>query len=61
VESVAGILAALESHPVAIAAAILICAIAARVLGRAALYASMVVLIILVGAFWTEEFLGWMD
>ena len=50
-ESVAGILAALKSHPVAIAAAILICAIAARVLGRAALYASMVVLIILVGAF----------
>jgi hypothetical protein len=61
VESVAGILAALKPHPVAIAAAILICAIAARVLGRAALYASMVVLIILVGAFWTEEFLGWMD
>lgn len=60
-ESVAGILAALKSHPVAIAAAILICAITARVLGRAALYASMVVLIILVGAFWTEEFLGWMD
>ena len=46
---------------VGIAAVILICAIAARVLGRAALYASMVVLIILVGAFWTEEFLGWMD
>ena len=60
-ESVAGILAALKSHAVAIAAAILICVIAARVLGRAALYASMVVLIILVGAFWTEEFLGWMD
>lgn len=60
-ESVAGILAALKSHPVAIAAAILICAIAARVRGRVALYASMVVLIILVGAFWTEEFLGWMD
>ena len=58
-ESVAGILTALKSHPVAIAAAILICAITARVLGRAALYASM--LIILVGAFWTEEFLGWMD
>ena len=60
-ESVAGILAALKSHPVAIAAAILICSIAARVIGRLALYASMVVLIILVGAFWTEEFLGWMD
>ena len=60
-ESVAGILAALKSHPVAIAAAILICAIAARVLGRAALCASMIVLIILVRAFWTEEFLGWMD
>jgi len=61
VESVAGILAALKLHPVAIAAGILICAFAARVLGRAALYASMVVLIILVGAFWTEDFLGWMD
>ena len=60
-ENVAGILAALKSHPVAIAAAIVICAIAARVLGRAALCASMIVLIILVGAFWTEEFLGWMD
>lgn len=60
-ESVAGILTALKSHLVAIAAAILICAIAARVLGRGALYASVVVLIILVGAFWTEEFLGWMD
>ena len=60
-ESVAGILAALKSHPVAIAAAILICAIAARVIGRVPLYAFMVVLIILVGAFSTEEFLGWMD
>ena len=47
--------------PVAIAAAILICSIAARVIGRAALYAFRVVLMILVGAFWTKEFLAWMD
>ena len=60
-ESVADMLAALKSHPVVIAAAILSCAIAARVFGRAALYTSMVVLIILVGAFWAEEFLGLMD
>jgi hypothetical protein len=46
---------------VAIAAAILICSIAARVIGRAALYAFRVVLMILVGAFWTKEFLAWMD
>ena len=57
-ESVAGMLAALKSHPVAIAAAILICAIAVRILGRAALYAFLMPLIILVGAFRTEEFYG---
>lgn len=60
-ESVAGILTALKSHPVAIAAAILICSITARVLGRVPLYTFMVLLIIFVGAFSTEEFLGWMD
>jgi hypothetical protein len=58
----ADILAALKGHPVAIAAAaILILAIASRVISRIALYALMVALIVAVGAFWAEEVSGLLE
>jgi len=60
-EGFADILAALKDHPVAIAAAILILAVASRVIGRIALYALMVALIVAVGAFWAEEVSGLLE
>lgn len=54
-------LAALKDHPVAIAAAILILAVASRVIGRIALYALMVAPIVAVGAFWAEEVSGLLE
>jgi hypothetical protein len=56
----ADILAALKDHPVAIAAAIIL-AVASRVIGRIALYALMVALIVAVGAFWAEEVSGLLE
>lgn len=58
--SVADILPALKSQAVAIAWAILIFAIAARIIHRVAFYALVAVLVVLGGAFWTAEFLEWM-
>jgi hypothetical protein len=60
-EGVADLMAALKSHPVAIAAGILVLAVAARIVGRVALYAVMIVLIVTVGAVWTGAFLEWMN
>jgi len=61
VTGVGNLIAALNSHPVAIASGILVLAVAARIVGRVALYAFMIVLIVLVGAVWTEEFLEWVS
>jgi hypothetical protein len=60
VSVVIDLMTTLKSHPVAIAIGIPICAFAARVIGRLALYAFMVALIVGVGAVWVEEFLTWM-
>ena len=60
-EAFADILAALKDHPVGIADAILILAVASRLIGRIALYALMVALIVAVGAFWAEEVSGLLE
>ena len=57
----ADILAALKDHPIAIATAILILAVASRVIGRIALYALMLTLIVAVGAFWAGEVSGLLE
>lgn len=48
----------LHGHPAGLAGAILILALAARIIGRFALYALVLVVLILAAGFFSEDFFG---